>query len=97
MLLFRMLMLIFPDEVDVAFIAEELGKCIDLPCHGEVVHKHTTQGIRVLLWSFEDYTSCSNATNQCFFRVNTEENLFVFSKPCPCGNMSAILFMWGWR
>ena len=43
-----------PHEVDVAFIAEELRKCIDLPCHGEVVHKHTIQGIRVLLWSFED-------------------------------------------
>ena len=69
-----------------------LSLSITLPDEGVIRHLTTIEDVKVFVWDFTEFTTCSSASEKNFKMVKTPTRYFDFKDPCPKGYISLPYF-----
>ena len=79
--------------LDIGCLEEVLTDMIDFPDNGELHEITTIDGLKVLVWNFDDYTACSSASKKDFSFVGNTRKIFEFDRPIAKGTISLPYFI----
>ena len=78
--------------LDMTALKEALSDLIYLP-NGKLNEIRHIGNLLILMWDFDDYTCCSDATKDDFMHANTSSSIFRLPKPYPKGTVSLPFFI----